>query len=50
MNGSAIPVKGISPVITATLINAWKANQQVTPHARRAAKASDASSAILKPR
>ena len=50
MNGSAIPVKGISPVITATLIKAWKVSQQVMPHARTAAKASEASSAILKPR
>jgi hypothetical protein len=50
MNGSATPVKGRRPVTTATLTNAWKTSQQVTPHAKSAAKASGASRAILKPR
>ena len=50
MNGNAAPVKGINPVVTAMLIKAWKVSQQVTPHARRAAKASWAFSATLKPR
>jgi len=50
MKGNATPVEGINPVITATFISAWKASQQVMPHATTAAKPSGASIAILKPR
>ena len=50
MKGSGMPVKGSVAVTTATLINAWKMSEKVTPEASTVPKASGESRAMRKPR
>ena len=46
MNGSGMPVTGISAVTTARLMNAWATSQVVTPQATSPEKVSGAVIAI----
>ena len=46
MNGSGIPVTGMSAVTTARLMNAWATSQVVTPQATSPEKVSGAVIAI----
>ena len=49
MNGSVMPVTGMSVTTTPMLINAWMHNQAVIPAARRAPNVSGADNAVRMP-
>ena len=50
MNGSVMPVTGISPTTTPMLMNAWMQSQAVIPAASSAPNVSGAPSAVRMPR